>query len=333
MIFLSHSNYKEVHGGVEVYAREFAKVFPGAQFYDFNSKIDALGDTHLLPFKEPIRAKKLGGFVKSKIGNQIVATNGMFCWNLPKETVQINICHGTYAAFAEKTFGFADPEFYRLRYVYSGFEKIAAQKAKIVVANSKSTSANIRKYFGLGSKVIYPPVDSDLFYPQNRTSAAKKLGWEGTNVLFVGRPEKVKGFDLVEECARRMPQVNFKCILSRPYSSDLPNVQILSSVKRQELANYYNAADAVLFPSRFEGFGLVAAEALSCNAKIVSLGAGITGEIESENVLLSKPNSAQLQTAIEQAISAKPSNSRTLSKKLLSAKEFTKKWKEIIEEL
>ena len=92
---------------------------------------------------------------------------------------------------------------------------------------------------------------------------------------------------------------------------------------------YYNAADLVLFPSRFEGFGFVTIEALACNKKIVTLGAGIASEIESENLFVTIES--ELNKTLRIALSNQNSNSRNLMKNVFSVKKFREKWRSACE--
>src|SRR3990167_4363609 len=96
-LFLSHAGLGEVRGGVEVYAQHLSKVFKSLEIVDYHS-----------------HKKKLGEFVKKNYPDARIFSNGMFCWNLVGKN-QINISHGTYAAFAERAISPFSLDFYRLR--------------------------------------------------------------------------------------------------------------------------------------------------------------------------------------------------------------------------
>ncbi|HLC79214.1 MAG TPA: glycosyltransferase family 4 protein [archaeon] len=326
-LFLSHAGLGEVRGGVEVYAQHLSKVFKSLEIVDYHSHKKELGDTLNPLLREPERAKKLGEFVKKNYPDARIFSNGMFCWNLVGKN-QINISHGTYAAFAERAISPFSLDFYRLRYIYSHFEKIAAKNASLVVVNSSSTSKNVKTFLGPDSKIIYPPVDFENFRPIAFEKARDKLGWKGVNVLFIGRAERAKGFDLIEKAALKNSNINFKCILSRPYECRIKNIEIIPPVAHSNLPTFYSACDVVLFPSRFEGFGLVLPEALACNKKIVALNTGIAGEIKDPNIFISEPTSWGIEKALMEALSKEPYNSRPAMQKIFSFERFAKKWKE-----
>jgi len=327
-LFLSHSNSGEVKGGVELYSSHLQKVFPDLKTLDYHSLKEEFGDTFIPLLREPWRAEQLGKKISKEFSTAEILTNGMFSWNLMHKK-QVNICHGTYAEFAEKAVSKTNPDYYRLKYIYSAYEKKAANNAKIVVANSKNTAFNIKKHFGLDSKVIYPAVDFSEFILFEKEKAQNKLNWSGVNVIFVGRPEYAKGFDFIEQLALKNPQIQFRCVLSRKYDSKIKNLHIIEPIAHSKLSLYYSAADIVLFPSRFEGFGFVTIEALACNKKIIALNTGVASEIFSENIFIAEPNIKSIQNKISMALDSEETKSRNFIKNNFSFTRFEKEWLEL----
>jgi glycosyltransferase involved in cell wall biosynthesis len=317
-------------GGVEVYSSFMKRVFSDINFLDYHSLKSDLGNSVNPFFREPERAKKLGEFVEKNFSDvEIIFTNGMFCWNI-KRIPQINICHGTYKAFAEAAVSKFNPDYYRLSYIYSYFEKIAAVNSSKIVANSSMTAKNVSKFFGRKAEIIYPPVDLEVFSIKPKEFAKKKLGWQGTNALFVGRPERAKGFHFIEDLAKKNPQIEFRCILSRKYCTTTPNISVYQNVPHSKLPVFYNACDVVLFPSLFEGCGLVTLEALSLNKKIVCLKTGIALEIDSDNLVISQPSIDSLNENLQNSLNSSNSNSRKIIKSKFSFQKFKKEWKNAV---
>lgn len=106
-----------------------------------------------------------------------------------------------------------------------------------------------------------PPVhgrDTNVFDPRT------------LNLLFVGRQDRQKGFDLLIEAMRALQghpitlHVVGEAVVSRTDigSSDLPNVVRHGWKAQHEVPFYMASADALIMPSRWEGFGLTAVEAM-----------------------------------------------------------------------
>lgn len=94
-------------------------------------------------------------------------------------------------------------------------------------------------------------------------------------IAFVGRFDRQKGFDTYLEVMRRLGDaaqglVIGKAIVSRDDPTrDLPrNVHILGWQPRERVYQLYNEADLLLVPSRWEGFGLVAIEAMQARLPV-----------------------------------------------------------------
>ena len=132
--------------------------------------------------------------------------------------------------------------------------------------------------------------------------ASSAIGAErALRVLFVGRFEARKGFDLAVRAAgllaaERLPlDIRFiggtldataQAIIAAeaPGLEARPDVSFLGVVSRAELDDAYRACDVVLMPSRYESFGLVAAEAMSAGRPVIGLAAGALPEVVADGV-------------------------------------------------
>jgi glycosyltransferase involved in cell wall biosynthesis len=68
-----------------------------------------------------------------------------------------------------------------------------------------------------------------------------------------------------------------------------PHVRHRTGVPDGELVRYYQAADALVFPSLYEGFGLPVLEALSCGCPVVAADRTSVPEITGDAALLVDP--------------------------------------------
>lgn len=343
-LFLTYYDPSKVKAGLETYSRFLVTKFPGLELvHADNAGINKAKLFSLL--REPLIAKKLGEYVlkkKDEIRPEFIITNAMIGWNLDEKKCGcriINVQHGTHAAFANAAMKKTDLNFWRVRFIYSYFERLAAKNAGVVISNSEFTRGNVEKYFGINSSVIYPPIDTRLFRPLDKGQCRQKLNLPQNRkiVLFVGRPGYSKGFDIMERTAKKMPELLFLAITSPKAEAENRNIIALGEIKHEELVYYYNAADVLLFPSRFEGFGFVPLEALACNTPVIANKTGVFHDFYRKNV----PNTNIVDdyavetyvSAINKAINTgKKADSRPFIEKNFSLDLFIQKYQEILEQ-
>lgn len=153
-------------------------------------------------------------------------------------------------------------------------------------------------------------IDQEVFKPLDKAEAKKKVGWEGRFVvLFVGRFIDIKGMDILLEAAVSIDkEIYFAFVGDGPLSASikevsgrLDNVMFLGRVDNHNLPLYYNAADVLCVPSKYEeGFGRVILEALSCGIPVVASDRGGIPEAIDETVgVLVDPTVDNLECEIE----------------------------------
>lgn len=157
------------------------------------------------------------------------------------------------------------------------WDKRAAGRVNVFVANSNHIAGKIKSYYERDSHVIYPPVDLDKFYPEKGS-----LEKEGDYYLMAGRFLYYKLFDLGIEAFNRM-RLPLKIVGFGPEERELrrmagPNVEFVSASEDGELRRIYSSAKAFIFP-QVEDFGLVAAEAQACGVPVIGYNAGGAREI------------------------------------------------------
>jgi glycosyltransferase involved in cell wall biosynthesis len=132
--------------------------------------------------------------------------------------------------------------------------------------------------------VIYNGIDIERFKPRDKLLAREKLGLslDKSIVLFVGHDMERKGYSLalkvVEFLRRFIPDIMFIVVTSPKHAKKIRKLEwlkVMSELSLDHLALLYNASDVLLFPSRYDSFGLVAVEAIAsgCPA-IVSTNVG-----------------------------------------------------------
>lgn len=149
-------------------------------------------------------------------------------------------------------------------------ERSAIRRSRRVIAVSRTTADAIRNYLLPCVPDIVPPgIDTDFFSPGD-VRELRSIE-DPVRLLFVGKPSFRKGFDIVDAVVERMGrQVELTCVGDPPPRGvPRPNARYLGRVSESELRDCYRSADLLMFPSRLEGFGYVAAEALACGLPVV----------------------------------------------------------------
>ncbi len=331
-----------VKAGVEIYSEQLQRTFPGSHIIG----VEAARNIPLglaPPIKEPMRALAVCRYVNvnaCRLDADIIITHGMYGWALERKKLGIpviNVSHGTYVGLAAAAIPNTSLEHYRSGIIYAYFEKKGMENADVVVSNSMITHDLDRINYGVESKVIYNSIDTALFRPVAKKTARKKLGLElGKRIgLFVGRQEHQKGFDVLERIAKEMPGTDFISVTFPRTQTSAANIIPAGPLGREELALHYCAADFLVFPSRFEGFGFVIAESLACNTPVVSSNVGIAREISPEGLFVVKsfePN--DWVGKIGQAIDAKgKATPRKFIEKKFSEAIFCKKFTSLAKSL
>ncbi len=84
----------------------------------------------------------------------------------------------------------------------------------------------------------------------------------------------------------------------------------LEYASREDLASLYAAADALVFPSRYEGFGLPVLEAMSAGLPVVAAAAGSIPEVGGDAALYAPPGDARAFASVLSSLLADPAARR-----------------------
>ena len=146
----------------------------------------------------------------------------------------------------------------------------------IIVLNDKVRAEMARLAPGAELLTIPNGVDLDAYRPPaegEREALREELGWdERPRILFVGRLVAKKGADLAVEAAGKSPGLELLLVGRGKPPAGLPhNVRVMGELPPDEVARLYRAADALLLPSRGEGFPLTVQEAMASGLPVVLL--------------------------------------------------------------
>ena len=139
---------------------------------------------------------------------------------------------------------------------------------------------------GPAANVILNGIETDYFTPPE-TPPARQDG-RPFGLLFVGNLSRRKGADLLPDIMARLGP-GFELRYTRGLRTDDPfagvaGMRPLGRLSRDELRAAYRDADALLFPSRLEGFGYAAAEAMACGTPAVVAASSALPELIDDGV-------------------------------------------------
>ncbi len=157
------------------------------------------------------------------------------------------------------------------------WDRAAADRVDVFVANSKTVRDRIWKFYRRDAEVIYPPVDTHLFLISDEPK---------TYFLAGGRIMAYKKFDLIVDAFNRL-QLPLKIFGSGPMLESLktrarPNIEFVGRVSDEEKARLYAECIAFIHPQE-EDFGIVAVEAMAAGRPVIAFGKGGATETVIEN--------------------------------------------------
>lgn len=209
-----------------------------------------------------------------------VISNGPVGWYIPrfhgKQPKKFHIYHGTYRGQAEAIRPFIKYRGYlKLKWWDSMLIEKACGVGKFVLCNSDQTREEVRRFFRLRGITIWLPLDTSHFSPMDASSCRKSLGLPelGPIGLFAGSAHPMKGLPIVESMIQSLPDVRWLLVLRGRIPTDLrgkPGVQVFENAPYDLLPTLYSSADFAVFPSRYEPFGYVVAEALACGIPVIA---------------------------------------------------------------
>lgn len=186
------------------------------------------------------------------------------------------------------------------------------RKLTHVIAISESTKKDIIEYVGVPEEkitVIHHAADTTIFYPRDKEAsllAAKTYGIRAPYIIYTSRIENpgknhirlIQAFEKLKKEQDIPHQLVLagadwhgaeevhKMANSSKYSKE---ILLTGFVNGDDLPYLYSAADLMVFPSLFEGFGLPILEAMSCGVPVACSNVSSMPEIAADAAVLFDP--------------------------------------------
>jgi glycosyltransferase involved in cell wall biosynthesis len=196
-----------------------------------------------------------------------------------------NIYHSAHAAYADALKGkLSDLDYRDLKYLFGHTGDRMSGRRKIQIAVSDSVSQELRRYYGFNEiTIVNHGIDTDFFKKLEDTTSLRQK-WaippDAFVGIFVGRWEIGKGIDILEKIIMIRNDVFWILAIGDsecPFSGN--NLKIIKNVDIINLRELYSISDFMLFPSYYEGFGLVIIEAMACKIPVICTEVGVAKDL------------------------------------------------------
>ena len=169
-----------------------------------------------------------------------------------------------------------------------GMQSFVARRIDRVLTSSQCSVDQIERDFGVPRKKIvnvWNGLDTDLYCPDDSVPKSQ------TDVLCIGRAsDPNKGIrTLIHALGKTAPHITMTLVDNNHPDNEVfkwareagvgDRLHVTGRVPANELVRLYRSAALVAVPSRHEGFGLPAVEAMACGTPVVACAAGALSEV------------------------------------------------------
>ena len=225
--------------------------------------------------------------------------------------------------------------------------KHLARRQEKIIAVSHNTASDIEQFFGIPRsevRVIHNGLEHERFFPRAQPSAQKhvsdKFGLSKPYLLYVARLEHpgknhvrlIEAFEEFKQRNNSPVELAFggsdwhgaEVIHARASTSPFRNqIHLLGFVRDDDLPFLYSAADAFVYPSLYEGFGMPPVEAMACACPVICSDRGSLGEVVADAALIIDPEDSSSISAALTRIGNPAERERLIREGLARARGFS----------
>lgn len=223
-----------------------------------------------------------------------------------------------------------------------GMQSFVARRMDRVLTSSQASGSEILRDFGVRRnrlEMVWNGLDTELYCPDPAVSRSQ------SEILCVGRAsDPNKGIKtLIAALAKLASPVRLTLVDAGGSGNDArrwarslgcsDRLEITGRIPNEDLVNLYRRAALVVVPSRYEGFGLPAVEAMACGTPVVATSAGALPEVMrvgSGGLLVPKDDPDALAKAVATLLE-QPEMRREMGTRARPRIEATFSWRRVAE--
>lgn len=180
-----------------------------------------------------------------------------------------------------------------MKFNFSSILPILIKNSDLIIVPSYSTKNDLEIYYNVSEEkieVIPMGIDTDVFYPrEDPSNVLDKYGIRMPYLMYTGNDNPRKNLkNMIIAYSKLLDDIPHNLVLIGPINQDNLIKSIMKydnfKVSKKELLNriimpgfvdyedlpfIYSGADALIFPSLYEGFGLPPLEAMACGTPVI----------------------------------------------------------------
>ncbi|MDA1093692.1 MAG: glycosyltransferase family 1 protein [Acidobacteria bacterium] len=235
----------------------------------------------------------------------------------------------------------------RLAHVYARLSFwVAANRSARVLTVSEASKRDILRFFPIPSEkvdVIYNAIDDRFSEPPDPAQVERvreRYQLHDRFLLYAGNVKPHKNLERVIEAFARLrsdTSADIKLLITGSEISRYAtirravhrynlhkHVRFLGFLTTDTLATLYHLADAFVFPSLYEGFGLPPLEAMACGTPVLTSNVSSLPEVVDDAALLVDPHdTAAIAQAMHQILTDQPTRERLIASGRRRASSFS----------
>lgn len=215
------------------------------------------------------------------IRNKIVISQS---WQSFLYPVDFSIHHGTTKGFINQ----CQESLSLGSKLISWMEKVSAQKAKRILAVSENCKNELVKLYKTDCSkitVLNNFVDENQFFPINKKSSFSEK--KKFTLLFSGRLGNSKGLSELQELSSYLETIDgVELYIACNDNSNTElfigkkNTKLHIGLQFNQMNDFYNSGDVLIFPTKYEGFSMATLEALSSGLCIIGTRFAVMPELQ-----------------------------------------------------